>query len=462
MAITGISFNLASIRTLAPGSDNWPITWADDDHQYTCWGDGGGFGGTNTDGRVSWGFGRVEGQKDNYNGFNVWGGFNPENPGDGSQGKSEGIICVGGILYAFNNDPAGGGIELWRSTDHAASWSKVIDWASGSFGSESLTSWTFLNFGKNNAGARDTYVYAYAFDRTGTVICGDDWDVQYPGRLHLMRVPAASITTQGNWEFFSGTAGSPAWSSDQADRAAVLTDATNGIMRTGVIYVPAASRYLMTAQQVSRHWECGAAVGVFEAPEPWGPWTLVRRFQPWQEGIKYRDAQDKTTTFFVSPKWWNGLNGVLVYTGPSSDAWGTVEFALSVSTGDELATPSIIPDGGNFYPSVEVSFSSPDNPDEFYYTLDGSTPTTGSTAYNDTPFTLTATTTVKVLAVKSGWTDSPIATATFTLSTPGTLDAPTILPGIRTFTDSVEVSFAHLQDPDEIYYTLDGSDPIIP
>ena len=41
--ITGVTFDWSTHVRLAPGSDNWPITWADDDHQYTCWGDGGGF-----------------------------------------------------------------------------------------------------------------------------------------------------------------------------------------------------------------------------------------------------------------------------------------------------------------------------------------------------------------------------------------------------------------------------------
>src|ERR671914_1421289 len=40
-AITGIAFDWSTHTRLAPGSDNWPITWADDDHQYTAWGDGG-------------------------------------------------------------------------------------------------------------------------------------------------------------------------------------------------------------------------------------------------------------------------------------------------------------------------------------------------------------------------------------------------------------------------------------
>jgi len=59
--IIGLQFNLSTIIERASGSDNWAITWADDDHQYATWGDGGGFGGTNNDGRVSLGVARIEG-----------------------------------------------------------------------------------------------------------------------------------------------------------------------------------------------------------------------------------------------------------------------------------------------------------------------------------------------------------------------------------------------------------------
>ena len=37
------------MKPCSQGSDNWPITWADDGHQYTSWGDGCGFGGGNDD-----------------------------------------------------------------------------------------------------------------------------------------------------------------------------------------------------------------------------------------------------------------------------------------------------------------------------------------------------------------------------------------------------------------------------
>ena len=72
--VTDVTFDWSTHNEEAPGSDNWPITWADDGHQYTSWGDGGGFGGTNFDGRVSLGVARVEGSASSYQGYNVWGG----------------------------------------------------------------------------------------------------------------------------------------------------------------------------------------------------------------------------------------------------------------------------------------------------------------------------------------------------------------------------------------------------
>ena len=40
--ITAVSYDWNSLETAAPGSDNWPMTWAADGDQYTTFGDGGG------------------------------------------------------------------------------------------------------------------------------------------------------------------------------------------------------------------------------------------------------------------------------------------------------------------------------------------------------------------------------------------------------------------------------------
>src|SRR5689334_12235511 len=75
--IRGITFDIARIQRAAAGSDLWPITWADDGDLYTSWGDGGGFGGTDTDGRVAVGIGLVRGNPENWTGINILGGKSP-------------------------------------------------------------------------------------------------------------------------------------------------------------------------------------------------------------------------------------------------------------------------------------------------------------------------------------------------------------------------------------------------
>src|SRR5262245_56774256 len=128
-AILGVEFDTSTRRTLAQGSDIWPITWADDDHQYAAWGDGGGFGGSNRDGRVSVGVARIEGPWNGYRGINVWGGKDAENPATFT-GKGTGILCVGGVLAMWVAQPDSLTVpETWLavSVDHARTW-RLADW----------------------------------------------------------------------------------------------------------------------------------------------------------------------------------------------------------------------------------------------------------------------------------------------------------------------------------------------
>src|SRR6516164_2540440 len=97
--IKGLTWHWDTYQTAAIGSDLWPVTWGDDDNLYVAWGDGGGFGGTDSDGRVSMGFARIEGGPERFQAFNVNGGKNPEHPPSfPKKGKTAGLICEGGVL----------------------------------------------------------------------------------------------------------------------------------------------------------------------------------------------------------------------------------------------------------------------------------------------------------------------------------------------------------------------------
>ncbi len=82
-----------------------------------------------------------------------------------------------------------------------------------------------------------------------------------------------------------------------------------------------------------------------------------------------------------------------------------------------MATPTISPNGGSFSGSVEVSLSTTTPGATIYYTTNGATPTTSSTLYT-APFTLTADATVKAFAVASGYNNSAVASAVFTVTPP--------------------------------------------
>jgi len=75
---TSIEWHWDTLKTAAPGSDLWPITWGADGNLYSAWGDGGGFGGTDKQGRVSAGFARIEAGPEDFRGFNINGGEQPE------------------------------------------------------------------------------------------------------------------------------------------------------------------------------------------------------------------------------------------------------------------------------------------------------------------------------------------------------------------------------------------------
>ncbi len=91
----------------------------------------------------------------------------------------------------------------------------------------------------------------------------------------------------------------------------------------------------------------------------------------------------------------------------------TVALSGSVTMSNAVATPTFSPDGGTFISTQSISILCETEDATIYYTTNGETPTTESNVYS-APLTVSATTTIKALAVKQNYLDSEIATATFT------------------------------------------------
>ena len=80
-----------------------------------------------------------------------------------------------------------------------------------------------------------------------------------------------------------------------------------------------------------------------------------------------------------------------------------------------VATPTATPVAGTYEGSQSVTLASATEGATIYYTDDGSTPTSASTEYSGA-VTVSATKTIKAIAVKEGMYDSAVLTAAYTIS----------------------------------------------
>ena len=330
----------------ALGSDNFQLTWSDDDHLYGAWGDVGGFHGTNSKGRVGLGFARLKGNSDSYKGFNIWGGFEPENQAD-FDGKSWATISIEGELFmwAVPDHPEGKEyrnhyeyVELAHSRDKGSSWEKA-PWRFEE--AEELTIPTFLNFGKDNAGAPEAfgdYVYTYflapqdpSMEQEGPN--GVSLMVHQPGKIFLARVRSNQLMdAKEGYQFFTGrdVLGSPKWRSI-ANKQPVFEDENGVGWCLSASYNPHLDRIILITQH--RQTTQGL-LGVFDAPNPWGPWSTIEYFE---EEVPFGDIRpgsdlDRANNVFCAAfptKWLDGETFVLNFTGggqgKDNDSFNTVE-----------------------------------------------------------------------------------------------------------------------------------------
>ena len=267
--ITGIDWApVDQIARKAEGSDNWPMTWGDDDAQYTAYGDGWGFE-PKTPAKLSLGFARVTGGPDDFAGVNIRSATG-EQRGDGKAGrKASGLLMVDGVLYMWARNANNS--QLAWSADRGETWV----WADWRF-TESFGCPTFLNFGRDYSGARDEYVYVTSFDSDSAYEPAD--------RMVLARAPRGRIREREAYEFFVKLEGDePVWSVDIDDRGAVF-EHEGRCYRSGITYNAGLERYLwcQTIQHEDARFEGG--LGIYDAPEPWGPWTTVFFAEVWDVG----------------------------------------------------------------------------------------------------------------------------------------------------------------------------------
>src|SRR3954451_4005878 len=141
---------------------------------------------------------------------------------------------------------------------------------------------TFLNFGRDYAGARDGFVYVYS----------PDGDTAYrpADRIVLARVPKGRIKDRDAYEFFKAPDGDgrPTWTRAIGERGAVFAH-PGRCYRSGVTYDAGLKRYLWVqtlpgTEEKAADTRFAGGFAVYDAPEPWGPWTTAFFTEKWDVG----------------------------------------------------------------------------------------------------------------------------------------------------------------------------------
>jgi CubicO group peptidase (beta-lactamase class C family) len=266
-----------SIIHLADGSDNWPMTWADDDALYTAYGDGRGFEPF-VPKKLSLGLAKVQGSPPQIHGLNLR-APSIESTGDGQAGhKASGMLMVDGVLYLLVRNV--GNAQLAWSEDRGTRWIHAKWKFTDSFGAPS-----FLNFGKNYDGSRDDFVYVFSHD------AGSAYEVA--DAIVLARAPKHQLRHRDKWTFFAGINGNEAiWDSNVLRRQPVVRN-PDKCYRSSASFIAGLDRYLLvhpvptpaTRDDAGKpDTRFAGGIAVYEAPEPWGPWTQVFATDAWDTG----------------------------------------------------------------------------------------------------------------------------------------------------------------------------------
>jgi hypothetical protein len=203
--------------------------------------------------------------------------------------------------------------RLAWSDNHGADWD-WCDWKlDTSFGCP-----TFLNFGRNYEGAQDGFVYIYSQD------CDNAYEPA--DRMVLARVRTEQLRTLQAYEFFQQVDNSqPVWTKDIRRRGAVFSFPGH-CYRSGISYNAGLKRYLWCQILPGESPRFAGGFGIYDAPEPWGPWSTAYFTEHWDVG--------PGETSSIPPKWIgrNGRTAYLVFSGDDAFSVRQMRFILRTAS----------------------------------------------------------------------------------------------------------------------------------
>jgi len=322
--------------------DNWHMTWAADDKQYTALCDGDGFS--------------VEGDPLRFNNSRVYAvrGDPPDHrfeylPGypqlDLGRGLYNfGILALDGTLYSFLSRMAVTpdrdygmafiGARLIVSPDLGRTWQNAdgspctfpqatdAEHEAELFFHEEGDAFSLLTMVQMGRG------YAHNIDGFAYIAAPNGNEPHTMAELVLCRTPRDRIAERSAYQFFVArdAEGAAQWSRDIRDRQPVITFPDGWVNRQmhpyawhpSIIYNRPLGVYMMA------NWGIGVAdddmwfgkpsyLGFWTAPQPWGPWTQVHEETEW---VVSGDMKGRLYQPQIAPKWIaeDGRSFWLVYT----------------------------------------------------------------------------------------------------------------------------------------------------
>ena len=146
------------------------------------------------------------------------------------------------------------------------------------------------------------------------------------------------------------------------------------------------------------------------------------------------------------------INAIAVASGYATSAMASATYTIE----SQVAAPTFSPGAGTYTAAQQVTIATATAGATIYYTTNGTTPTTSSTVYTG-PITVSTSETVEAMAAESGFFNSNVSTAVYTITSSAA--TPVITPGTGTYTSAQTVTITDGTTGASIYYTLDGSQP---
>lgn len=250
--------------------------------------------------------------------------------------KPSGVISIDGILYLSVSTGNYGEEKYWyrqryinswiiTSSDYGKTWNREA--TDQYFFTGQLAGSSFLQFGMDYTDAKDEFVYTYFPTSEERISFWENGDYMILGRVHKK-----NILIRDAWEFYVGLGkdGIPGWTSDE-NSAFFVFEYPKMTGQNHVSYNKGIKRYIMGNYSfIDRYGrprplhandkERGPSqLTIFEAKEPWGPWSLFYQDDNWGT---YGDYQPNFPTKWMSE---DGKTMYMVSSGSYDDYNFTVQ-----------------------------------------------------------------------------------------------------------------------------------------